>query len=137
MSLRTQRRIAASLLKCGEGRIRIDPNRLDDVEIALTRKDVMRLIKDGTIQKLQKSGVAKRSRRKRPGVKKGGLGKKKRHGIRVEKVRTLRRTIRDLRNAGRLEKDTYRKLYLMIKGGAFKTKKELLRYVEAKELVVE
>ena len=36
MSLKSQRRLAAEILKAGENRIWIDPERIVDVEIAIT-----------------------------------------------------------------------------------------------------
>ncbi|MCS7138595.1 MAG: 50S ribosomal protein L19e, partial [Crenarchaeota archaeon] len=40
MSVKTVRRLAAEILKVGESRIWIDPERLEDVENAVTRADV-------------------------------------------------------------------------------------------------
>lgn len=140
MSLRSQRRIAASILKCGVHRVWIDPSRIRDVELAITREDVKRLIDDGAIRKLQKAGIARQKegrRRKGPGSRKGGIGKKKRHQIRIQKVRALRRTLRELREGGHIRRGAYRKLYLMVKGGMFKSRKGLLRYIETHGLRVE
>ncbi|HID10161.1 MAG TPA: 50S ribosomal protein L19e, partial [Candidatus Latescibacteria bacterium] len=65
MSLRSQRRIAASILKCGVHRVWIDPSRIRDVELAITREDVKRLIDDGAIRKLQKAGIARQKEGRR------------------------------------------------------------------------
>ncbi len=46
--LKMQRRIAADLLKCGENRVWIDPERIDDVATAITREDIRRLIHDAS-----------------------------------------------------------------------------------------
>ena len=56
MSLKSQRRLATKILKVGEGRVWIDPNRIDDVEAAITRTDIRRLIHEGVIQQVQKKG---------------------------------------------------------------------------------
>ncbi|MFQ5836639.1 MAG: 50S ribosomal protein L19e, partial [Candidatus Bathyarchaeia archaeon] len=40
MSLRSQRRLAAEILKVGEGRVWIDPDRTEDVEAAITREEI-------------------------------------------------------------------------------------------------
>ena len=39
MNLKNQRRIAASLLKCGENRVWIDPNRLEDASDAIRSEE--------------------------------------------------------------------------------------------------
>jgi len=38
MDLRNQRRLAAEILKCGENRVWIDPEEVEEVEKAVTRK---------------------------------------------------------------------------------------------------
>lgn len=50
-TLKMQRRIAAELLKCGENRVWIDPEKVDEVASAITREDIRRLIKEGVIRK--------------------------------------------------------------------------------------
>ncbi len=80
--LKTQRRIAAELLKCGENRIWIDPERIEDVAAAITREDIKRLIHDGVIKKKPIKGQSrararafqearKKGRHRGPGSKKG------------------------------------------------------------------
>lgn len=139
MPLTTQKRIAASILKCGASRVWIDPNRLEDVELAITRDDVRRLITEGAIKELPKVGLARhhKARRGGPGRRKRGLGKKKRHELRVQKVRALRGLLKELRDSESIEKGAYRRLYLMVKGGMFASKKELLRYIDAQGLRVQ
>ncbi|UCF59603.1 MAG: 50S ribosomal protein L19e, partial [Candidatus Bathyarchaeota archaeon] len=48
MSLKSQRRLAAELLNVGEGRVWIDPDRIEDVEAAITREEIRRLIHEET-----------------------------------------------------------------------------------------
>ena len=82
MSLKSQRRLATKILKVGEGRVWIDPNKIDDVEAAITRSDIRRLIHEGAIQQVQKKGVShyraqiskekkRKGLRRGPGVKSG------------------------------------------------------------------
>src|SRR5438132_946076 len=56
MSLRSQRRIAASLLKAGETRVWIDPEEGDRVGSAITRQEIATLIREGRIRALPKKG---------------------------------------------------------------------------------
>src|SRR2546428_13787043 len=102
MSLRSQRRIAASLLKAGETRVWIDPEEGDRVGSAITRQEIATLIREGRIRALPKKGVSRGRARermgsqKKPGRRKGGLGLGKRLG--VHRIRALRRQPRGLRD---------------------------------------
>ena len=49
-----QRRIAASILKCGVNRVWFFPERLSDIENAISREDLRGLITDGAIKAHQK-----------------------------------------------------------------------------------
>ena len=59
MSLSSQRRLAAEILKVGEGRVWIDSNRIEEVEIAITREEIRKLIHEGAIRSLPKKGVSR------------------------------------------------------------------------------
>ena len=51
VSLRLQKRLAASVLKCGERKIWLDPNEVNEISLANSRRDVSRLHRDGLIIK--------------------------------------------------------------------------------------
>ncbi len=53
----------------------------------------------------------------------------------MEKVRPLRKLLMELRDSGKIERNDYRKLYSMVKGGAFRSKKHLLYHLKEKELI--
>ncbi|MEM3727115.1 MAG: 50S ribosomal protein L19e, partial [Candidatus Bathyarchaeia archaeon] len=57
MNLKTQKRLAASILKAGETRIKIDPEQIDKVESAITREEIKKLIHEGVIKKIKAKGV--------------------------------------------------------------------------------
>ncbi|MEM4407741.1 MAG: 50S ribosomal protein L19e, partial [Candidatus Caldarchaeum sp.] len=59
MTLEFQKRIAAELMKCGVSRVRFDPERLDEIESAITRAEIKQLVRDGAIQKLPSKGVSR------------------------------------------------------------------------------
>ena len=44
--LDVQRRLAAQILKCGENRVRFDPESLEDIKEAITKQDIKDLLKD-------------------------------------------------------------------------------------------
>jgi large subunit ribosomal protein L19e len=82
MNLRAQRRIAAEILKVGKNCVRIDPEREDDVSMAITRSDIRTIIHEKGITARYERGVSrsrarvlhekkKRGKRKGPGSRKG------------------------------------------------------------------
>jgi len=48
--LASQKRIAASVLKCGVNRVWFDPERQSDIEAAISRNDLRELIGEGVIK---------------------------------------------------------------------------------------
>lgn len=48
-SLRLQKRLAAKVLKCGKGKIWLDPNEVNEISNANSRQNIRRLVKDGLI----------------------------------------------------------------------------------------
>ena len=58
VDLKNQRRVAATMLKCGENRVWIDPLRIEDVAEAVTRQDIRGLIKTRAIRAKQKRGIS-------------------------------------------------------------------------------
>ena len=59
MDLKNQKRMAAVILKCGETRVWIDPNRQEDVADAITRADIRTAIESGTIRAHPKQGISR------------------------------------------------------------------------------
>lgn len=146
-NIRGVKRMAASIMKCGITKVWIDPERIEDVSKAITREDVRRLIKQGAIkkraedkgenpEKKKKLEQKKRGRRRGPGSRKGAKGA--REGEKTEwlkRVRAQRRVIKILRDKGVIDKNVYRKIYRLVKGGMFRSKKHLLTYLKDRELL--
>ncbi|AEH23865.1 50S ribosomal protein L19e [Pyrococcus yayanosii] len=146
-TLRMQRRIAADILKCGENRIWIDPERIDDVAAAITREDIRRLIKEGIIKKKPVKGQSryrarirheqkKKGRHRGPGSRKGKktarMGKKERW---IMTIRALRKELRKLKAEKKIDAHTYRMLYIRAKGGQFKSKHQLYLFLEERGIL--
>ncbi|NOZ81573.1 MAG: 50S ribosomal protein L19e [Candidatus Micrarchaeota archaeon] len=141
MNLKSQKRLAARILKCGISRVRILPEAAEKVKAAITGSDIRKLISEGVIKKIKpkeakrletrkKLAQKKRGRRRGHGSRRGS--KKARMGEKTEwlkKVRPQRRLLRELRDSGKISKKDYRKLYRMVKGGMFRSKKHLLMYI--------
>jgi len=142
--LELQKRLAAKLLKCGETRVRFDSERIDEISEAITREDIKRLIKDGAIYKVHSKGVSRVRAREREekrrsrgyGSKKGGkysvVSRKEKWML---KVRAQRRKLKELREKKLIDFSTYRRIYKMVKAGAFKSTSDMVAYLEANKLI--
>jgi large subunit ribosomal protein L19e len=129
----SQKRIAASVLKCGVNRVWFDPARLSDIENAISREDLRALITDGAIKARQKKGVSRgraRARiaqrsyghRKGPGKRKGAAGARRPSKTAwVQKIRAIRKVLVELRTAGTITRHLYRILYRKAAGGQFRS----------------
>jgi large subunit ribosomal protein L19e len=146
VSLRSQRRLAAQILKVGENRVWIDPNRTEDVEIAITRAEIRKLIHEGAIKPSQIAGTSRARARiihakKKEGLRRGAGRKTGSAGARLSrkevwmlKIRALRRRLRELRTRRIVTPKNYRQLYRMAESGTFKSVAELERYIKSQGL---
>ena len=137
MGLSTQRRLAAELLGVGINRVWIDPARVVDVSAAISREDVKRLIRRGVIKAKPELGISRgrlrertlkreRGRRRGMGSRKGARkARQPKKAAWIQTVRPLRSRLRELRREGVIDQREYRRLYCMVKGGAFKSKAHL------------
>lgn len=139
MSLRSQRRLAAELLGGGLNRVWIDPEENDRVQSAITREEIKKLIAEGRIGLVPKTGVsrgrvrARSGRRKKAGSRKGGQKPGKQAW--VLKIRAIRRHLRWLRDKRQLAPGSYKTLLAMAKGGAFRSGSHIDEYVKAHQLL--
>ena len=142
-SLKSQRRLAAQILKVGQERVWIDPNRVEDVEAAITREEIRKLIHEGVIKPLKEKGVSRARARVVHEKKKEGLrrGSGSRSGAAqakiskkeawMNKVRALRKRLRELKANKIITESIYRKLYTMVKTGRFASIADMERYIKA------
>ncbi len=142
-NLRSQRRLAAQILRVGQNRVWIDPNRLEDVEAAITREEIRKLIHEGVIKPLKEKGVSRARarvihRKKKKGLRQGPGSRSGAAGARVSKkevwmnkIRALRKRLRELKAEKAITETTYRKLYVMAKSGKFASVADMERYIEA------
>jgi large subunit ribosomal protein L19e len=147
MDVSVQRRIAAEILKCGIERVWIDPTQLDRVKMAMSKDDIRALIKEGVIKKKQKKGISsarvkklkeqrKKGRRRGPGSRRGAAGARTPQKEKwMATIRALRKTLKQLRDTGKIDRKVYRKLYRMAKGGAFRSRGHLFLYMKEHELL--
>jgi len=141
LKLDFQKRIAADILKCGVNRVKFDAERLDEIMEAITREDIRRLIKDGVIYKEQKKGISRarvreRKKKRGPGSRKGAkYSRISRKELWMRKVRAQRKKLRQLRDKKLITKTAYRKIYKMVKAGAFKSVASMMEYLEQNKLI--
>jgi len=135
--LRNQRRMAASILKCGENRVWTDSDRTDEIAKAVTRGDIKILIGGGAIKSKQIQGISRG--RKKFNQKQKEKGRRKGHGSRkgakyarlprkerwIKTIRPIRTYLRQLRDDKSIEKSVYRRYYRKAKGGEFRSKHHL------------
>jgi len=146
MNLTNQRRLAASLLEIGVNRVWIDPEKLSDVEGAITRNEIRKLIREGAIKSLPEKGTSRgRARilaqKKRTG-RRIGMGTKKGKAFAeisektrwMNRIRALRRKLTELRDQRVITVSTYRSLYMKAKGGEFRSLAELDRHINEQKL---
>ena len=149
MNLSNQRRVSADLMSVGKGKVWFDSDRLDEIKEAITKADLKKLIEEKAIQKRPHVGNSKvRSRKRiiqrRKGRQKGKgkfKGKASARLGRKEKwmilVRGLRVFIKDLKANDLIENKVYRDLYLKIKGGFFRSKRQIKLYLNEHRLFLE
>ena len=135
--------MAAEILKVGENRVWISPERADDVELAISREEIRRLIRDRAIKKMPEKGISRvRARllhnKKIAGKRRGQGSRSGAGGARtptkeawMKKVRAQRKKIRELRDKHAITEANYRQLYIMSKSGSFRSVADLDRYMEA------
>ena len=147
MNLTTQKRLAASILKVGLNRVWIDPERMEEVSMAITREGVKQLINDGAIKAKPQKGISsyrskKIAEQKAKGKRKGAGSRKGAKKARTPKkkqwmttIRALRKDLKEMREEEIIDATTYRKLYKMAKGGAFRSKSYMRNYARDHDLI--
>ncbi|HNS26453.1 MAG TPA: 50S ribosomal protein L19e, partial [Methanobacteriaceae archaeon] len=125
----------------------IDPDQSEEVSQTITREGVKKLIADGTIKARPKKGISsyrskKIAQQKSKGKRKGRGSIKGAKGARNPKkkawmttIRALRTDLKDMRDNREINRTTYRKLYKMAKGGAFRSKSYMKTYARDHDLL--
>ena len=141
VSLKVQKRLASSVMKCGERRVWLDPNEASEISLATSRRTIKKLVKDGLVVKKQvmthSRANARRFYEERRLGRHTGPGKRRgtkdaRMPVKVQwmrRQRALRRLLRKLRKARKIDKNLYHKFYLGSKGNLYKNKKVLVEAI--------
>ena len=140
--LSLQRKLAAQILKVGTNKVWIDQSKLEEVKNAITRADIKKMISHGYIRakpdKISKPDLYHHVRKKNTGSRKGHKGSREpRKQKWMNTVRGLREIIKELRDGKEMERSEYRKLYLRVKSGAFRSRTHLKLYLKQRGLLNE
>jgi len=136
--LSNQRRLAAALLNCGEGRVWIDPATQEELEDSVTRSDIRSAIKAGVIRRKPVRGTSRGRARRRagelakgrhagPGSRRGTPSSRVPRKERwIRRIRAQRSLLRELREKKQIPAGVYREFYRRAKGGMFRSRSHLL-----------
>jgi len=140
------RKIAAKVIGCGKNKIWFDPTEATALSEGKTPEQVSKMIDDGLIIRRPDIGHSRgRARQYRLEKSKGrhmGLGRRRgtknarfsTRKIWMLRIRAIRKELKLQREEGKINRTTYREMYLKAKGGYFKNSRLLKEYIVAEEL---
>ena len=146
MTLKFAKRVAAQMLNRGESSIRFRVDAIPEIEKAITREDIKKLIGNGSILALKAkhniSMNAKIMRKKREEGRRRGVGRRKgskgaRGGMSWEKkIRSQRMLLSELKKMKKLDSKQFMKFYMLVKGNSFANKASLLLHVKDEGIIL-
>lgn len=147
MTLKTQRRISAQILKVGKNRVVFDPTKLEDIKAAITKSDIRSLINKKVIKarpllEQSRARARKIAEQKRKNLRKNQGSRKGKKNARlnqkrvwITRIRLQRRLLRELKTKDLLSSKTCRALLAKAKGGVFRSKRHLKLHILEHNLI--
>ncbi|MBT5593108.1 MAG: 50S ribosomal protein L19e [Euryarchaeota archaeon] len=133
MQLTNQKRLAAKILKCGENRVWVNPDYIDEIASSVQADDIREFIEEGLIRAKAIKGTSRvrartRLEQRRKGRQKGqgkrmgtSNARNPRKNRWMRTIRSQRRALKDLRDEEQINKSEYRRYYLKAKGGSYRS----------------
>ena len=146
MRLKTQKRIAAAVMKCSPKRIKFDTTKLKEIKEGITKADIRGMIIDSFISKKREKGISNaRSKyikiQKSKGKRRGQGSRKGRKTARtprkeewMNRVRLQRKFLAKLKEKNAIDNNVYWEFYRKIGGGFFRSKRHLQLYLDERKL---
>ena len=133
MQLTNQKRLAAKILGCGENRVWVNPDYIDEIASSVQADDIREFIEEGLIRAKAIKGTSRvrartRLEQRRKGRQKGqgkrmgtSNARNPRKNRWMRTIRSQRRALKDLRDEEQINKSEYRRYYLKAKGGSYRS----------------
>lgn len=136
-----KKKLAGKVLNISPKKIRFTSEAIEEIQKAITRSDIRKLVAEGKIfvsrgSRHSRAGARELASQKRKG-RRGSRGSKKgskyslvtRKGQWISRVRVQREFIKELRDKKIISTSDYRGLYNKIKGGFFRNKRHIKLYL--------
>ncbi len=130
MNLNNKKKMVSRMIKIGKGRVIFNPEKLEDIEDAVTRGEVRALISQGAIKLKAIKGQTRRNKKRkagygsRKGKKSARMGKKIKW---VRQVRALRNYLKKVKP--NISKELYWESYKKVKGGEIRSVARLKEFI--------
>jgi large subunit ribosomal protein L19e len=134
-----QKKMAAQILKVGVNKVWLDPKHTKDLDAAITKADIRKMIlkrwikaKSEKIHKPREKTKKKRGHGSRKGARYSIVNRKRRW---IQRVRPMRQMLQEMKAKKEIDNQTFKKLYSLVKGGMFRSRSHLRLYMEQNNLL--
>lgn len=128
VNLKKKRELVSRMLGVGANRIHFEPDKLDDIADSITREDIRKLIKNGSIWTSKVKGTSRsRAKEKASTHKKHGTGMGSKQGKKtvrmgkketyVKKIKAMRHRLKVMKSRNDINREIFWNLYKKVNGG--------------------